>query len=141
MTIHTLRSEQPKKLIEESHIIDGHRKLDVPRMAIAGPGALATSSAARNHQLVRKSSTEIDPMHLHMIAPCTKRRVVKSTGNRIVKRIECRGIANPLHGDSFDLLAGQDTEIDACNRGSNRLRKGCHVRMPQLASPEHVGLL
>jgi hypothetical protein len=71
--------------------------------------------------LFRKFSLGVYPMHLHMITPCAKCRVIKTAGDRIIERIECRGIVNSFHGNSFDLVAGQDTEIDACNRGGNRL--------------------
>lgn len=76
-----------------------------------------------------------------MITPCAKRWIVQTTGNGVVERIERRRIVDSLHGNSFDLLIGEDTEVDASDGGGNRPSEIRHVPMQLLEPTEHARLL
>lgn len=50
-----------------------------------------------------------------MIAPCAHSRVLETTRNWVVKRIQGRGIVNSFHRELFNLFVGVDGEVDPGN--------------------------
>lgn len=118
MAVDTLCSNKPIELVEKGDIVDRNWKLNMARMTGARPRVHATSRTATLEVISFNKQNNISPKGrkercLHMVSPSTQSRIVKSTGNRIVERIQGGSIMDSFHRDGFDFFVGVETKVNS----------------------------
>ena len=63
---------------------------------------------------------------LHMVTPSTHSRVIETTGNGVVERIQRRRIMDSLYRDGLDVLIIVDTKLNPRNGGGHGPSESSH---------------